>query len=230
MNSKKIRIYPKLELAQLWANDCTKFAPDAVSPPLCPRCGRPLNERLSLNAWSRYADIYICNNCGMDEAMQDYRGAPLPLSEWAAVKADRLKEVPDDDSWILTPECTFSQVFQNTVKAPNSCMNRPASELAYSRSDYDGYRWWTRWFTCQEEHKTPELAREIDQFTEALFHLPEFQTLDTLRRMCLVYAQSTSEPTEFNLYSETDRFYIWLRAITREKDYNLYVHYYLKDC
>lgn len=42
------------------------------------------------------------------------------------------------------------------------------------------------------------------------------------------YAQPTSEPTEFNLYSETAHFYIWLRLITRHRDYNAYVHYYLK--
>ena len=39
---------------------------------------------------------------------------------------------------------------------------------------------------------------------------------------------SASEPTEFNLYSETAHFYIWLRLVTRHRDYNAYVHYYLK--
>jgi len=52
--------------------------------------------------------------------------------------------------------------------------------------------------------------------------------LDTLTRFCRGYAQPTSEPTEFNLYSETAHFYIWLRLVTRHRDYNAYVHYYLK--
>ena len=47
-------------------------------------------------------------------------------------------------------------------------------------------------------------------------------------RFCRWYAQPTSEPTEFNLYSETAHFCIWLRLITRHRDYNVYVHYYLK--
>lgn len=54
------------------------------------------------------------------------------------------------------------------------------------------------------------------------------KNLDTLTRFCRGYAQPTSEPTEFNLYSETAHFYIWLRLITRRRDYNVYVHYYLK--
>ena len=59
--------------------------------------------------------------------------------------------------------------------------------------------------------------------------LPEFHTLWDMRRMCGLFAARTSEKTEFNLYSETDNFYIWLRLITRERDYNLYVYYYLKN-
>ena len=65
-------------------------------------------------------------------------------------------------------------------------------------------------------------------FQNALFQLPEFRNLDTLTRFCRGYAQPTSEPTEFNLYSETAHFYIWLRLVTRHRDYNAYVHYYLK--
>ena len=100
--------------------------------------------------------------------------------------------------------------------------------IAYSRSDYDGWKWWTTWHQCQKDTPVLEVAREIDAFQDALFQLPEFRNLDTLTRFCRGYAQPTSEPTEFNLYSETAHFYIWLRLITRRRDYNVYVHYYLK--
>ena len=49
-----------------------------------------------------------------------------------------------------------------------------------------------------------------------------------MRRFCR-YAQPTNEATEFNLYSETDHLYIWIRLITRFRDYNVYVHYYDKN-
>lgn len=63
---------------------------------------------------------------------------------------------------------------------------------------------------------------------EALFRLREFTTLASLTRMCRSCAQPSSEPTEFDLYTQTEHFYLWLRLITRERDYNLYVHFYLK--
>ena len=56
---------------------------------------------------------------------------------------------------------------------------------------------------------------------------PEMESLTAMDRLHF-FAEPTSERTEFNLYSETEHFHIWLRLIYRHKDYNLRVHYYLK--
>ena len=49
----------------------------------CPRCGgHVLKSRLSSNALSRYADVYICGACGLDEAVRAFRGYPLSLKDW----------------------------------------------------------------------------------------------------------------------------------------------------
>ena len=64
---------------------------------------------------------------------------------------------------------------------------------------------------------------------DALFALPEFKTLRSMKRACKLYGEPTKENTEYNLYSETEHLYIWLRLITRERDYNLYVYFYDKD-
>lgn len=54
---------------------------------ICPRCGRlTVKERLTTNALSRHADVYICDACGMDEAIRDMKGEPLPLKDWAIAK------------------------------------------------------------------------------------------------------------------------------------------------
>ena len=51
----------------------------------CPRCGRDaMNPALTHNALSRHADLYICDACGMDEALLDMRRSPKPQSEWSA--------------------------------------------------------------------------------------------------------------------------------------------------
>ena len=191
----KIRIYPKSLLETVWQQDKLLFTPEAEQPPLCLRCGQPLDRRLVINALSRYADVHICEACGIEQQT-------------------------DFEDPLLTTSCTFEDLFQQG--------SRPASEIAYSRSDYDGWKWWTTWHQCQKDTPVLEVAREIDAFQNALFQLPEFRNLDTLTRFCRWYAQPTSEPTEFNLYSETAHFYIWLRLVTRHRDYNAYVHYYLK--
>ena len=72
-------------LAHTWINDRTRFSPDASKPPLCLRCGQPLHLCLAVNATSCYADVHICEVCGMDEALRDMRGAPLPLAAWDVV-------------------------------------------------------------------------------------------------------------------------------------------------
>ena len=223
-----IQIRSKLDLLNTWAIDRTRFSPDASRPPACLRCGRPLDPVLGHNALSRYADVYICAGCGADEAIRDMEGRPIPLDRWEAAKDGRLKPPSYEDFQLLSSRCGFPEIYQGTSVDPYG-HKAPRCELVYSRSYYDGYRWHTTWFPCWEDRRTPALAREVDQFMDALLEAEEFRSLGQLRRMCRACAEPTSDPTEFNLYGEMDSFRIWIRAITREKDYNLYIHFYLKD-
>lgn len=58
---------------------------------------------------------------------------------------------------------------------------------------------------------------------------PYQELKESICKAATAYAQPTNEATEFNLYSETDHLYIWVRLITRFRDYNVYVHYYDKN-
>ena len=52
----------------------------------CPRCGKlTMKENLLHNAFSRRADVYICDACGMEEAVED-----MPYSKSADIKFDKL--------------------------------------------------------------------------------------------------------------------------------------------
>ena len=145
------------------------------------------------------------------------------------MKQHRFAEHKKPQAVKLTPACTFMELFSGARKTlPLSGARYPASLVAYSRSDYDGWRWWTTWFRDEEIRLAPELAQEIDAFQSQLFALPEFKYLWAMERMCRLYAQPTNEPTEFNLYAETAHFQIWLRLITRERDYNLYTYFFAK--
>ncbi len=53
----------------------------------CPRCGRKtMKDMIHTNALSRHVDIYICDQCGTDEAMLDFMRNPLPIEDWACVQ------------------------------------------------------------------------------------------------------------------------------------------------
>ena len=41
-----------------------------------------MDKVLLHNALSRIADVYICPDCGMDEAIRDFGRIPLPIEEW----------------------------------------------------------------------------------------------------------------------------------------------------
>ena len=53
----------------------------------CPRCGRQsMKPDAASNALSRYADVYICDTCGLNEAIRSMPGnTPIPITEWGMV-------------------------------------------------------------------------------------------------------------------------------------------------
>ena len=53
----------------------------------CPRCGRDvMDEEPARNAMSRRAHVYVCDECGTVEALEDMlHSVKLPLEEWALV-------------------------------------------------------------------------------------------------------------------------------------------------
>lgn len=53
---------------------------------ICPRCGRWMELPIPRNALSRVADVYICPDCGMDEALRALGRIPLPVEEWEILK------------------------------------------------------------------------------------------------------------------------------------------------
>lgn len=224
-----IKIYPKCLLEQLWQIDRERFNPEAETPPACLRCGKPLNRCMAVNTLSRRADVYICQECGSEEAMLDALGEPDSLLDWHVVTSEQIG-LFSLESVTLVPVCAFEQIFNGSKKLfPLSSIEHPVSEVAYSRSDYNGRKWWRTWFLSGEGKVKSALSAEIDQFSNALMKLPEFKSLETMRQLCRLCAQPTGSPTDFNLFSETEHFYIWLQLVTRERDYNLYVHFYLKS-
>ena len=142
----RIESYPKPQLEELWQKDCHEYETGEQARRICLRCGGGMDHRTLHNSLSRYADIYICNDCGADEAGRDVIKDPLPLLQWDAVVKGRLSKATD--TAYLTTECNFYHVFEKTKRIPHSSAEVPESQLVYSRSDYDGHQWYTIWFDC----------------------------------------------------------------------------------
>lgn len=53
----------------------------------CPRCGRmAMADKPTRNALSRRASVYVCDACGMEEALEDMTGTQVPLDRWDIVQ------------------------------------------------------------------------------------------------------------------------------------------------
>lgn len=55
-------------------------------------------ESVTRNALSRRTEIYVCDACGMQEAIEDMMNSRIPLTAWAIVAAPenwRMKEGSD---------------------------------------------------------------------------------------------------------------------------------------
>ena len=57
---------------------------------MCPRCGiNRLKPELYTNALSRHLDgIYVCDECGLSEALLDFKNTVMPTEAWAVFQED----------------------------------------------------------------------------------------------------------------------------------------------
>ena len=76
----------------------------------CPRCGYDrMDNNPVKNALSRRADVYICNQCGTEEALMDMAGKePLPLNQWAMVLGFDSEEEGGDEQMCRVCGCTWN--------------------------------------------------------------------------------------------------------------------------
>jgi len=91
-----------------------KAQQDAGEKMPCPRCGRnTIKTPLAHNALSRYADLYICDECGMTEAMLDMMRNPLPMDQWAMFR----DESPEFDFKALSMQEVTARVLGGQAEA-----------------------------------------------------------------------------------------------------------------
>ena len=102
----------------------------------CPRCGRDvMSEEPVRNALSRCADVYVCDACGMDEAMLAMMQNPLPLKQWACFKEDLASP---ENTTSLTMQALWVRVAQEHIPFLLTLYKRWLDEHKYE--DFDEYR------------------------------------------------------------------------------------------
>lgn len=129
----------------------------------------------------------------------------------------------------LEVNCPFPEVFHEKEE-PKDIGSRYRRKLVHIRADYDGSKWWNTIWSCHDELATPEIRREIDTVYEALVSKDAFADLETLRSFCHEFPHALANETatdEYNFYMESVYCGYWLRCITRDRDYNLYLHAFL---
>ena len=131
----------------------------------------------------------------------------------------------------LQVNCPFPELLEELEK-PGESPPRYRRKIVHIRADYDGHRWWNSIWPAHDELATPEIRREVDCVYAALTAKGAWADLDTLAAFCRKHPAALanrSSTDEFNFYYEGELCGYWLRCITRKKDYNLYLHAFLKS-
>lgn len=140
---KRIEAYGRKQHAEAEAND------GYLRMLLCPRCGeKRMNVRLGRNALSRQADVQICDECGMDEALREMPpGNTLPLEDWHIICSpsayDGASDSADAGDGRITvlrfePGKREGQVVQaeNTLPALQALVGGYLEQVTFTQEDY----------------------------------------------------------------------------------------------
>ncbi len=139
-------------------------------------------------------------------------------------------EIPTDILSELQVECPFPEVFEDkTTEGTKVIYNR---KIGHTRADYDGNRWWNYCWPCRKELLVPLVTKEMDAVYEHLISPDAFGTLDKLTEFCRAHPKARANEhtdSEYNFYYVGKLCFFWIRCITRKKDYNLYLHIFIKQ-
>lgn len=204
---------------------------------VCGDCAGKLNPGelppvLSLfTAWlgaemARDLSIKPCSMCGREHC-NDLSQCAQGVTAWLRAKAGEFAKVSVPGILgKLTTICPFPEVYEGV-----DTTDEPRRKIGHIRADYDNYRWWNTVWPSHWELATDEIKSEMDRTYEALTAGDALHNLDTLRRFCWAHPEAGTGRTtddEFDFYLVGEACDFWVRLITREKDYNLYLSAYAK--
>jgi len=131
----------------------------------------------------------------------------------------------------LQTKCPFPEAFEDMEYVESAFDKAPRRKIGHIRADYNGHRWWNSAWPCHPELATEAVKAEIDQVYDALTAKDALKDLPTLARFCEAHPEACADREfrqEYNFYLTGESCDFWIRLITRERDYNLYLNAYAK--
>lgn len=175
---------------------------------------------------ARDLSVKPCSMCGREHC-DDLSHCAQGVTAWLRAKAGEFAKVSVPGILgKLTTICPFPEAYEDV-----DTTDEPRRKIGHIRADYDNYRWWNTVWPSHWELATEEIKAEMGHTYDALTAGDALHSLDALRRFCWAHpeAQVTkSSGDEFNFYLVGEACDFWVRLITREKDYNLYLSAYVK--
>lgn len=116
--------------------------------------------------------------------------------------------------------CPYAKLFGNREQ-----------KIGHVRADHDGRRWWTTWWSANEELKTPARKAEIDRVCGHVLDVLLKNGLPDIQALCAEYTQTVVGDAcegENNFFVDGVECGYWVRLINRPHDYNLYLHCFVK--
>ncbi|MBQ9648185.1 MAG: hypothetical protein IJV43_07505 [Oscillospiraceae bacterium] len=133
----------------------------------------------------------------------------------------------------LSVECPFPETFEDTEPTDDGIPpERPRRKIMHFRADHDGWRWYNTIWLCHDDLATVEMKREIDATYDALIAEDALADLPVLRAFCHTHPEARANENatdEYNFYLRGTLCDYWLRLITRERDYNMYLSAYARE-
>lgn len=176
--------------------------------------------------------VNFCTLC-KGENCNDSSVCRKGITAWFRAKADEFMETSGYDGILgrLKTVCPFPEVFEDVDDADAYGPGEPRRKICHIRADYDDYRWWSAVWGCHYDLATPKMTNEIDRTYEALTAHDALHDLNALRRFCWSHPEAQTSPEadeEFNFFLVGETCDFWVRLITRDKDYNMYLSAYAK--
>ncbi len=127
--------------------------------------------------------------------------------------------------------CPFPEVFEDLEPDGTPHEGDPRRKIGHIRADYDKYRWWNTVWPSHWDLATDEVKTEMGRTYDALTASDALCDLNALRHFCWLHPEAQVRPEvddDFNFYLVGETCDFWVRLITRNKDYNMYLNVYAK--